>query len=107
MKERRQHSRHTPSYTIKLSHPTLGTVAGTVNNMSESGVFITTNSATGFSLQEWIEASITGTGWDQTLPSLTMEVVRVEPNGLALKFVEYHTDICQGSLTQPLATNLP
>ena len=89
MKDRRQHPRHTPGYTIKLSHPILGAVAGTVNNMSESGVFITTNAATYFSLQEWIEASITGADWDKALPSLTMEVVRIESNGLALKFVEY------------------
>ena len=88
MKERRQHPRYPTDYTLVVFHPELGIFAGKVENMSDSGVYIATHRATDLSPQQPVEALILGEGWDESMPSLTMQVIRVDPAGLALAFTD-------------------
>ncbi|WP_027857323.1 PilZ domain-containing protein [Marinobacterium jannaschii] len=88
MEERRLHPRFIPAYHILLWNHHFGRLSGKVLNMSDSGVFVHQITASDFSTGMLLEAEIIGSSWDNSLPSLTMRVIRVESSGIALEFVE-------------------
>jgi len=88
MEERRHHPRFIPAYHILLWNHHFGRLSGKVRNMSESGVFVDQITASDFYTGMLLEAEIIGANWDNSLPSLTMQVVRVDDGGIALEFVE-------------------
>lgn len=88
MVERRIHPRRRSGCKICLSNKHFGPVKGRVTNLSDSGVFVEALTASDFTTGMLFSAVIQDTDWDPTLPPLTMKVVRVVEDGIALEFVE-------------------
>lgn len=88
MKERRFYPREKAPYLVVLSHEELGKVVGRIVNMSNGGIFLEVDSSLGFYRSQLLKAKIIGEGWDPSMPSLAMRVVRLEAKGLVLQFDE-------------------
>ncbi|GAA3551984.1 PilZ domain-containing protein [Zobellella aerophila] len=87
MEDRRRHPRRKTTCKIRLSNEHFGPIKGNIKDMSEGGVFVEAVTTSDFSVGMRLEAVILDSDWDQTLPSLTMKVVRIEANGIGLEFV--------------------
>lgn len=74
------------SFRVELSHPELGTITSRTRDISESGAFVILNEAVTPSLHMHIHIRVIGlpTGNGDKVES---EVVRVEDEGIALKFL--------------------
>jgi len=91
--ERRKYSRGKSGYQIVLVSQDYQMNSGCIQNMSEGGVFVVMDSTEGFSKGMLVDAKIIGRDWDVYLPDLAMQVVRVEEDGVALRFVDpLHSD---------------
>ena len=76
-----------------IRHPVLGQIIGHVINMSESGVFIDVYRPDVFECGQVVGANIIDCAGIDIDPLLSMEVVRIELSGIALKFVEVSEEI--------------
>lgn len=89
---RRRHKRVRANYRIHLDLPGHGGSpkrwSGTITNMSEGGVFAVISPLPLFTLEMELDVQIVGPGWDKHMPPLSMRVVRVEEEGVALSFIE-------------------
>ena len=88
MIERRQHQRVDVDFWASLKHPLMGTVTGNIQDMSTSGVSLTLDEEMNFFVMMELDVRIHGEGWDDSMPSLPVQVVRVRKREVALKFVE-------------------
>ncbi len=88
MIERRQHQRVEVDFWASLKHPLMGTVTGNIQDMSISGVSLTLDEEMNFFVMMELDVRIHGEGWDDSMPSLPVQVVRVRKREVALKFVE-------------------
>ncbi|WP_432474624.1 hypothetical protein [Amphritea sp. HPY] len=95
MKDRRKLPRKLVKLCIVIRHPTLGQIVGHARNMSESGVFLDVYQPGVFECGQIVGANIIDCGGIDIDPLLSMEVVRVELSGIALKFVEVSEEIVQ------------
>lgn len=88
MTERRTYPREKAPYLAVLTHEDLGKVVGRIVNMSNGGIFLEVDSKLGFYQSQLLKAKIIGEGWDPSMPSLAMRVVRLEDKGIVLQFDE-------------------
>ena len=84
----RKHERTPLRVQFKIWHPSFGEAMVETRDVSEGGVFLITDSST-------VEIPESGTvmkgqvqGVMDDAPVVTMEIVRIEPQGVGLKFIE-------------------
>ncbi|WP_116475847.1 PilZ domain-containing protein [Zobellella maritima] len=88
MEDRRRHPRRKTTCKIRLSNEHFGPINGNIRDLSESGVFVEVATTSDFSRGMLLEAEVLDSDWDQTLPPLTMKVVRIETDGIGLEFAD-------------------
>lgn len=93
MIDRRRHSRVEVDYWASLKHPLLGTVTGEVQDMSISGVSLKLDEDIDFFVMMELDVRLHGEGWDASMPSLPVQVVRVQQREIALQFLDSCEDI--------------
>lgn len=86
MDNRRQHSRIPMMVEVKISHPAIGEKLVKTRNVSEGGLFILVEPTEMPPLGEIVLGQVQG--MIENPPMLEMEIVRMEPNGLGLRFKE-------------------
>lgn len=92
MIERRQHRRVEVDCWASLRHPLAGSVTAEVQEMSSSGFSLTLDKEMKFSVLMELDVQIHGAGWDNSMPSLPVQVVRVEGREIALRFLDSFED---------------
>ena len=85
MQEKRGDIRTRVGLKVKISHPEQGELIATTSNISNGGAFILT--PPGFKVAVGTVLEVRLLEVSQATPVLQMEVVRVEPIGIAVKFV--------------------
>jgi hypothetical protein len=88
MIERREHRRVEVNYWASLKHPLLGTMTGSVRDLSLSGLAIKLDEDVNFFVMMELDVHIHGDGWDDTMPALIVQVVRVNQREVALRFID-------------------
>jgi hypothetical protein len=88
MIERRLHRRIEVEFWASLKHPLLGSVTGDIQEMSTSGFSLTLDEQMNFRVMMELEVCIHGQGWDESLPTLPVQVVRIEDREIALRFLD-------------------
>ncbi len=88
MIERRRHKRVEVDFWATLNHPLLGTVTCDIQDMSTSGVSIKLDEDLNFFVMMELDVKIRGDGWDETMPALPVQVIRVNKKEVGLKFIE-------------------
>jgi hypothetical protein len=86
MENKRKHPRHPVTVDIKIAHPDFGEKTVKTRNISDGGLFIVIEPTEMPAVGEVVKGQVQGAAVD--LPILDMEIVRVEEDGLGLKFVE-------------------
>lgn len=85
MSEQRQHPRTALTLKVKISHDTMESVVLVTRDISESGIFIVTDETEMPPVGSVVQGQVQGEMDDP--PIVQMEVVRVEPDGVGLRFV--------------------
>ena len=106
MIERRIAKRVEVSFWASLKHPLLGTVTGEIRDMSVSGVSLILDEEMNIFVMMELDVKIHGEGWDETMPSLPVEVVRVNRREIALRFVESCEDFWERSVEDTIGLDL-
>ena len=88
MLERRRHKRVPVQFWISLSHPLLGVVTGQVNEMSHGGLSLSLDEDVSLFTMMELDARIHGVGWDESMPALPAQVVRVRNREVAMRFMD-------------------
>ncbi len=88
MIERRQHRRLEVEFWASMKHPLLGTVTCNIEDMSVGGVSIKLDEQVDFFVMMELDVRIHGDGWDEAMPALPVQVVRVDNRNIALKFLD-------------------
>lgn len=88
MSERRRHRRVEVDFWASLSHPLLGTITCSIQDMSVSGVLLKLDEELSFFVMMELDIRIHGEGWDNTMPALPVQVVRVNNQEIALRFLD-------------------
>lgn len=86
MHDKRQYIRTAVNIKVRVWHETIGTVMLTTRDVSDGGVFLITEGAPIPPVGTMVEGQVQGPVDD--LPVVRMEVVRVEPTGIGLRFVQ-------------------
>ena len=85
MSDKRKHIRTPVNVKVKIWHDTLGSAVLTTRDVSDGGVFLITAGApippVGTVLQGQVQGPV------EDLPVVTMEIVRMEPEGVGLRFL--------------------
>ena len=97
MIERREHRRVEVDFWASLKHPLLGTATAEIQDMSTSGLSLTLDEEMNFFVMMELDVRIHGDGWDDTMPSLPVQVVRVQHREIAIRFL----DTCEDFWTPP------
>lgn len=87
MPENKRNSPRTPMVTrIRITTPQVGEVVTKTRDISDSGVFVVMEGSEALPIGSQVEGQVLGLpGGDA--PIVAMEVVRVEPGGIGLKFL--------------------
>ena len=88
MRERRRHKRVEVDFWASLSHPLLGTITCSIQDMSVSGVSIKLDEDLKFFVMMELDVKIRGEGWDDSMPALPVQVTRVDERNIGLEFIE-------------------
>lgn len=88
MVERRRHKRVEVDFWASLKHPLLGTITCSIQDMSVSGVLLKLDEELNFFVMMELDIRIHGEGWDNTMPSLPVQVVRVHKREIGLRFLD-------------------
>lgn len=88
MDERRRHKRVSVEFWVSLTHPLLGVVTAEIQNLSSGGLSVTLDEDVDFFVMMELEAKIHGEGWDDTMPALPVQVVRVLGREVAIRFLD-------------------
>ena len=83
--DKRQHPRHPARFTLKLQHPSFGEKLVKTRDISDGGVFLIVDPSEAPPLGQVVKGQVQGLMADA--PILEMEVVRVENEGIGLKYV--------------------
>lgn len=105
MIERRQHRRIEVDYWASLRHPLLGKVTADIQEMSSSGFSLTLDKEMKFFVMMELDVQIHGEGWDSSMPTLPVKVVRVENREIALRFLDSCEDFWMPPVDEDI--NLP
>lgn len=92
MIERRSHRRVEVEFWASLKHPLLGSITGDIQEMSSSGFSLTLDAEMNFFVMMELDVAIHGEGWDESMPSLPVQVVRVQGREIALRFLDSFED---------------
>ena len=106
MIERRTDKRVEVNFWASLKHPLLGTVTGEIGDMSFSGVSLTLDEEMNVFVMMELDVKIHGDGWDETMPSLPVQVVRVNHREIALRFVESCEDFWVRSIEDTIGLEI-
>jgi hypothetical protein len=86
MNERRRHPRLPLSIEVKITHDSLESVVLLTRDISEGGIFVVTDGQplppVGTKIAGQVQSPMA------EMPVVQMEVVRVEPDGVGLRFIE-------------------
>ena len=93
MIEKRRHKRASVDFWASLRHPLLGTITCDIHDMSASGLSIRLDGEVNFFVMMELDVRIHGNGWDETMPPLPVEVIRVHHKEVALQFVDNCADL--------------
>lgn len=88
MMERRREKRVEVDYWASLNHPLRGTITCSIQDMSVSGVLLKLDEEMNFFVMMELDIRIHGDGWDNTMPALPVQVVRVDAREIALRFLD-------------------
>lgn len=88
MIERRRDTRIDVDFWASLKHPLLGTVTGEVQDMSTSGALLTLDQQVNFFIMMELDVRIHGEGWHDSMPTLPVQVIRVNQRKIALRFLD-------------------
>tara|TARA_R110001599_G_scaffold67755_3_gene191076 strand:- start:2903 stop:3220 length:318 start_codon:yes stop_codon:yes gene_type:complete len=81
-----RHDQRTPmKVQVKVHHPSIGSVIVQTRDISDSGIFLLTEDIEVPDIGTIVEGQIQG--MDVEGPILKLEIVRMEPAGIGLKFV--------------------
>lgn len=97
MIDRRRQKRVEVDFWASLKHPLLGTVTCEIQDMSTGGVSLTLDEEMNFIVMMELDVRIHGEGWDETMPALPVQVVRVQQREIAVRFL----DSCEDFWTPP------
>ncbi|BFM17678.1 hypothetical protein R50073_38610 [Maricurvus nonylphenolicus] len=87
MTDNKRHSPRTPMVTrIRITNPQVGEVITKTRDISDSGVFVVMEGSDVPPIGTVVEGQVLGLPGGEA-PIVTMEVVRVEPGGIGLKFL--------------------
>lgn len=85
MSDKRRYIRTPVSIKVRVWHDAIGSVVLTTRDVSDGGVFLITEGAPIPPVGTVVEGQVQGPVED--LPIVKMEIVRVEPTGVGLRFV--------------------
>lgn len=85
MSDKRKHIRTPVSIKVRIWNETIGSVVLSTRDVSDGGVFLITEGAPIPPVGTVVEGQVQGPVED--LPVVKMEIVRVEPTGVGLRFV--------------------
>ncbi len=85
--DKRRHVRTPIVCRIRIVHPRFGEMMVKTRDISDGGVFVVLDDAPALPVGDIVQGQVQGLVADA--PVLDMEVVRVEPTGVGLKFVQY------------------
>lgn len=81
-----RHDKRTPiRVQVKVSHPSIGSVIVQTRDISDSGIFLLTENIEVPDIGTIVEGQVQG--MDIEGPILKLEIVRMEPAGIGLKFI--------------------
>jgi len=100
MIERRRHKRVPVQFWASLSHPLLGVVTGQVHEMSHGGLSLTLDEDVGFFPMMELDARFHGEGWDESMPALSVQVVRARHREISMKFLDVDEESWEFSLLE-------
>ncbi len=101
MNERRLHRRVAVDFWASLNHPLLGTITADVMDLSVSGLSLVLDEEIDFFVMMELDIRIHGEGWDDSMPALPVQVVRVNKRNVGLKFFDH----CEDYWTPPPETD--
>ena len=84
--EQRQYVRTKLTSSVKLSHPDIGSVAVKTMDISDGGIYLVSPTADLPPIGSEVQVQLMDTPFEA--PILKMLIVRVEKNGIGLKFLE-------------------
>ncbi len=84
MEEKRQHVRTTVSASVKLMHPSFGSLRFKTRDMSHGGLFLMTGGQV--DLPVGTEVSVQALDMFEEAPIVKAKIVRIESQGIALQF---------------------
>ncbi len=85
MKEKRQFPRTSVTIEVRVWHESFGEMVVKTRDVSQGGVFLVTGAAAMPPVGTVLEGQVLGREGD--LPVVKMEIVRMEPSGVGLRFV--------------------
>jgi len=85
MSEQRKHPRTALALEVNISHESMESVVLVTRDISESGIFIVADDAEIPPIGAVVQGQVQGEMDDP--PTVQMEVVRIEPDGMGLRFV--------------------
>ncbi len=86
MSEENRHSLRTPmKCQVKVTHPTIGEVTVNTRDISDSGIFLLTEDIAMPPIGTIVQGQVQGMGAEG--PILKLKIVRMEPAGIGLKFI--------------------
>lgn len=84
MSDKRKHERLPLSAKVKITHPDIGSVMVWTRDVSDGGVFLITNDTKLPPIGSVVEGQVQGSM--ENAPIIKMEIVRVDCNGVGVKF---------------------
>ncbi|NKB34555.1 MAG: hypothetical protein GKR91_15795 [Pseudomonadales bacterium] len=106
MIERRKHRRVEVDFWASLKHPLLGTATGEIQDMSSSGLSLTLDEEMNFFVMMELDVRIHGEGWDDSMPALPVQVVRVQHREIAIRFLDNGEDFWAPTFDDDYAMNM-
>jgi len=85
MSENRIHPRTPMKCQVKVSHPSIGEVMVNTRDISDGGIFLITDDIPMPPVGSLVQGQVQGMGVGG--PILKLEIVRIEPAGIGLKFI--------------------
>ena len=79
-------------FWASLTHPLLGVVTGTIQDMSNGGVSMVLDGEMNLFVMMELDVRIHGEGWDETMPSLPVQVIRIQKREVAFRFLDVSED---------------
>ena len=87
---KRDNSRMPVTLTVEITHESIGTIELKTRDMSNGGIFVIIDKKPGLTVGLEVLVKVKGKlGDGEEPPTLKMKVVRAEPQGYGLKFLDF------------------